>query len=135
MIRAFAFLAIAACGGDLIVEPTTLDFGELDFNQTIPDAGYEATQIQISHGLDRDIPVEIYRLDNDRLSLGAQLTESDPPTVNALAGVLSVITIGVIGYEPGEVDSTVSGSISVYSPDLNDTVDVEWSYIPTRESN
>ena len=135
MIRAFAFLAIAACGGDLIVEPTTLDFGELDFNQTIPDAGYQAPQLPISHGLDRDIPVEIYRLDNDRLSLGAQLTESDPPTVNALAGVLSVITIGVIGYEPGEVDSTVSGSISVYSPDLNDTVDVEWSYIPTRESN
>ena len=122
------------CGGELTVDPTSIEWGDVDFNVATPDPGHDAREITLTNSGSGDLEVVLLDLPTDRLTLGGQLIETDPPRVALGPGDVTVLTLGVSGYEPGETDTTVSGEISFDASRLSDPIPLTWSYVPKREA-
>lgn len=131
----FLLVAMAACGpkGELTVSPADIDWGEVDFQQELPAAGYDAQNIALVNQGEDELVVTVRAFDDERLLLGALLESEEPPTLTPIpAGQTVVVTVGVKGYAEGERDTLVEGSFEFASEDLKDPVTVTWSFTPIR---
>ena len=128
--------ALVACGGaDLSVSPVSLDFGEVDFQQTRPDAGFDPLPVTITNNGKDPVDLVIENFDSTHLLLGAQLVVDDPPTLASLEeGQQAVLTVAVWDYDvaAGERDSLVKGSFDLNASNLKDPLVVSWSFTPIR---
>jgi hypothetical protein len=126
-------LLCAGCGhGDVLVSPTSLDFGEVDFQTDIPEAGYGAIDVSITNVGKKDLDLTIRGFDATRLVIGGFFPET-PYVMDTLpSGAATTISVGVLSYEPGERDTLVEGSFDVTADNLKDPVTVTWSFTPIR---
>lgn len=126
---------LVGCGGGskLVIDPTRLDFGEVDFQQERPQTGYAPFELTIQNPTKHDVDVRIEDFDDTRLFLGAFLASSDPPTLPPIAGgSYAVITVAVWDYADGERDTIVEGRFQIAADKAGDPIDVPWSFKPVR---
>jgi len=122
------------CGAELTVEPGTVDWGTVDFNQPVPDAGHDAREITLTNSGSGSLEVVVLDLEDDRLTLAGQFTTTDPPRLELGKGDVAVLTLGVSGYEPGETGQQITGEVTFAAGRLRDDVILPWSYIPERDA-
>lgn len=128
-------LLLAGCGGSgLSVEPTRLDWGEIDFQAVRPETGYAPLEVTITNTTKGPLDVTIQDLDTTRLFLGAFLQSEDPPTLPSIGeGSYALITLGVWDYQDGERDTIVEGRFRIAAEGAGDPIEVPWSFKPVRE--
>lgn len=128
-----ALLGIGCGSGEIAVRPMSVDFGQVDFNEPRPDTGYDPRSIEIENVGGGSLDVVIRDVDEDRVLVGGQFATAEPRTLQPLdAGSAAVITLGVWGYDLGELDTEVTGSIRLTADGLGEDTIVEWSYTPVR---
>lgn len=134
MVRWFLLAGLVACGGELSVDPENIDWGDVDFNTPAPDQGHSARDLTLHNTGSGELEVVILDFDTDRLALGGQFSELDPPRVTLSPGEVSVLSVGVADYTPGEVDTTIRGAFTLASSRLRDDIEIAWSYVPKRDA-
>jgi hypothetical protein len=135
-MRTLWMLALAGCGGTLVLTPERADLGTVDFNRPRPDAGYAALPIEILNDGGRDVTAILTGIDADRITVEARLQSPEPPTLPTLgSGDTLVLTVGAFDYEAGELDTEVSGAFRLVSDDLSDDVIIPWSFTPIRSAD
>jgi len=122
-------------GGELVVTPNPLAFGEVDFNLPMPDEGYHITEIFLQNDTKNELNITIQQLDDDHLLLGAPLISESPPSLGPLApGSFQTVTLAIWNYsiEGGERDSLVTGTLSLHANELKNPATLDWSFTPVR---
>jgi hypothetical protein len=128
-------LGLGCTPGSVSVSPDPLEFGEIDFNQDKPDAGYNVQEVFFLNNGESDLNLTLTQIDDSRLLLSGQFISERPLTMMSLSpGQHHTITLGVIGYdvEAGERDSLVEGTIFVNDSTLKQSGQINWSYTPVR---
>ncbi len=126
-------LFAAACGcAEIEVEPTTIDWGEVDFAQPRPDDGYDARDVTIRNAGDRTVTITVRGVDEERLLVSGQF-EDGYRLAPLEAGQTAVLRVGVWAYVPGEWDTLVEGSLRITGDPLRDEIPVAWSFTPIRD--
>lgn len=124
-----------ACGGGAApfeVSPGSLAFGEVDFQASLPESGYNALNLTIENTGSRPIDVAFPAFPEDRLRVSALFASESPPTLATLEpGDQQTVVIGVIAYELGERDTLVETSLAVSARDARVSVPV--TYTPVRD--
>jgi hypothetical protein len=129
---------LSACGGGsgnvATATPSQLDWGEIDFQQDMPDEGYDAVDFTVSNDGKADLDIVLRGFDTTRLRLGAPLlVRADPPTLPTLSpGQSMVMRLGVYAYADGDRDTLVSGSFELEAAGIKDPTSVPWSFTPIR---
>jgi hypothetical protein len=127
---------LAGCGSDpLIVTPTFVDFGEVDFQQARPDTGYNQQTINLQNSGKRDLDLQVAGIDETRVFVGAFWLSEDEHTLPTIqGGSYTDLTLSVWDYdhEAGELTTTITGSIQVEGKALSDPIEIDWSYVPVR---
>ena len=129
----FCALSVAGCAPTAIeVTPTSLDFGEVDFQQEVPAGGFNPQAVTITNTGETVVAPSVTGFDDTRLVLDGLFESTDPPTVFPLdPGASVTVQVAVVGYDLGERDTTVNGQFRV-SADGAEAVDVQWSFVPVR---
>ena len=110
-----------------------LEWASIDFHQELPDSGYDPLPITITNVSNNDIVITIRNLDEERLKLTGFLDLSSPPTLPPMSPSSSAsISLGVISYVPGELESTIEGAFTIDPGDGLESIDIPWSYTPIR---
>ena len=134
---ALCVLLLPACRGprgSLQVEPLSIDFGEVDFQQEMPDGGYDPRVITLSNRGEQDLDVWLPGYDQERLCLeGFTAAEGviELPTLSP--GSPYLLTLSVCGYLSGERDLEVEGALRFLNDGEEPAVDLEYRFIPVRE--
>ena len=126
-------LCLAACAGEapLQITPTTLDFGDVDFQPATPSEGYAAQTLSFENTTGRRLTVSFPDFPSDRLTLTALFSEPQPPTLSPLdPGESQAVVIGVSSYELGERDTLVQTRVLLRTSRGDQVVPV--SYTPIR---
>ena len=130
------FLCCLACStGSVSLSPNPLEFGEIDFNQALPDAGYNAQEIFLRNDGEEDLDLVITGVDDTRVLLSGQFVTQKPLTLMTIGPEqFHTLTLGVVGYdvEGGERDTLVEGSFIVDAPNLKEPARFNWSFTPVR---
>lgn len=127
-----ASLCLIACGSaELAVSPSSLDWGEVDFQEERPGDGYAPFDVVLRNDGSRPLDLSVRSFDSDRLLLSARF-EEEPRLPRLEPGQQHVITVGVWAYLPGEWDTLVEGEFRVTGDQLRDPVIVPWSFTPVR---
>lgn len=134
MTRLWPLVLLVACGGELTVEPVELDWGTVDFNAPLPDSGHEPLDLLLINSGSGSLTVVVTDFDDDRLTITGQLDDDDPITVVLDPDETSALNVGVSGYEAGELDQEVTGTLTLAAKRLSDDIIVPWSYTPQREA-
>lgn len=126
-------VSLGGCAPTAIeVNPTSLDFGEVDFQQDVPAGGFNPQAVTITNTGETVVAPSVTGFDDTRLVLNGLFESTDPPTVFPLdPGASVTVQVAVVGYELGERDTTVNGQFRV-SADGAESVDVQWSFVPVR---
>ena len=129
-----AFL-LFACGaaGELSVFPSSLDFGEVDFQLEMPEEGYGALTVALKNVGETDLDISVSHVDFDRLCL--QGFTAEPIDLGTLRPNQSYsIKVGVCDYsrETGERDNLVSDYISIDHNGANSPSSIQWSFTPVE---
>lgn len=128
---------LGACGGpggDLRPDPPSLDFGPVDFMQVMPSNGYLATEVTLHNEGEGPLSIQIPNFDQTHLCMEGWDGHEGPielPTLDPDAWYLLVV--GVCGYETGERDSEVRGSIQLVNDGQDPLVTLPWSFTPIRD--
>lgn len=126
-------IGLTGCGAELTVLPESIEWGEIDFNVPTPDPGHDAREVTLTNIGSGTLEVVITELDDDRLTVGGQFVETDPPRLVLEPEQWSILTLGVSGYTPGETGTTVRGEVVFAAGRLRDDIVVPWSYVPVRD--
>ncbi len=134
-MRLIPLLLLVACGGDpLVVTPTNIQWGEVDFQEDMPVDGYDAQQVILQNTGNKELQFRVTGFDESHLQLGAIWQDAGSYTLLPTAGGSSnVLSVGVIDYELGELTTEVSGSFSITADGLRDPVVVSWAFTPVRK--
>lgn len=131
-----AALLVVGCGnkGSLEADPAEIAWGEIDFQQEMPEGGYTVQTVSLISAGEDAVEPTIVAFDFDHLCLEG--FEDVPATIPALEpGDVYVLNIGVCGYDPaaGERDSVVSGEIGIEHTGGDSPLVIPWSFTPTEE--
>lgn len=128
---------LAACGtsgGDLRVEPAFLDFGEVDFQDALPEGGYGRREVALTNEGSAPVQVTIPGFDGERLCVTGLDPAEAPLALPAIEpGSRYLLYVGVCGYLPGERDTRVDGSIMLVNDGVDPVVTVDYAFTPTRD--
>jgi hypothetical protein len=123
-------LLIACTPPEVTPFPSSLDFGEVDFQETMPDDGYHAMELEITNTGDKDVSLEVIAFDFEHLCLQGYTTV--PATLSSLSqNSKFTLLISVCDYivEAGERDNLLSGNIEIdYGADTS--LQIPWSFTP-----
>lgn len=135
-LRCIGLVTVAACStAELTISPNLVEFGEIDFNQDKPEAGYNVQEVFLQNTGEDDLELVIFGVDDTRVQLSGQFSTDNPITLMAIGpGQYHTLTLGVIGYdvEAGERDTLVEGRISVDATNLKEPQVLTWSFTPIR---
>lgn len=134
-LAGLSVLMTTACSGaDLVVSPTTFDFGEVNVQEDRPAEGYSARDLVLNNRGGRDLDIRFVGLDSEHLFIAAPIFVADsPPTLPTLmAGDQTIVTVAPWDYELGELTTQISGSFEIDAQGM-DPVTITWSFTPVRE--
>ncbi|TNE86519.1 MAG: hypothetical protein EP330_22535 [Deltaproteobacteria bacterium] len=133
MTRWLPLLLVGCGGGDpLAIRPEVLDFGEVDFQQELPSAGYDVIELSLENTGGRALEIAFPAFPEARLRLSALFASDGPPTLAPLEpGETQIVQIGVWAYELGERDTEVETEVTVTAG--GDTWRIPASYVPIRQ--
>ena len=122
-------LAVGCGGAELAASPTSLQWGEVDFQLDRPAEGYDARAIAIRNDGKRALVPEVTAFDDFHLVLGAPLLGESLD-----GGQQMIITVGVGDYDiaGGERDTEVAGTFRIDADGLDEAVVVDWAFVPVR---
>ena len=126
---------LACTTGSVSLSPNPLEFGEIDFNQNLPEAGYNVQEVFLRNDGDEDLDLVISGVDETRVLLSGQFLTQKPLTLMTIAPEqFHTLTLGIIGYdvEGGERDTLVEGYIIVDATNLKEPARLNWSFTPVR---
>ena len=132
---AFLFFACGA-SGELSVFPSTLNFGEVDFQSEMPEEGYGALTVALKNVGEVDIEITVDHVDFDHLCL--QGFDETPIDLGRLTPDQTyTLKVGVCDYsrEEGERDTLISDYISIEHNGANSPTSIEWSFTPVEIIN
>jgi len=129
-----ALMTLMGCSrGDLIATPSSIDFGEIDFQQDKPTSGYNPLEVTLSNEGSKALDIQVNGIDSERMLLGAQLEIDDPPILRTVeSGQQTISPLSIWGYNDGERNTEVTGSFSMNADGLKDSLKLDWSYTPVR---
>lgn len=130
------FLALAACAGSrglLEPDPPSLDFGEVDFQQEMPEGGYGLVEVQVWNHGKAQVEPQIPGFDRSRLCMNGW-TDAGAIDLGPLPPESYILLqVGVCGYQPGDRDTLVEGDIQIVSDASDPLVLLPWSFTPIRD--
>jgi hypothetical protein len=131
---------LAACAPDegvLVLEPATIEWGEIDFQDTPPLYGFDQRQVDLVNEGSVDLEIRVLGYDRERLCLEGYEQEDgsfDLPTLSP--GSRAVLLVGVCGYLTGdtwsEIGSEVRGRIQLMNDGADPVEMLEYSFTPVR---
>ncbi len=132
------FLLFACAEGDLAIEPVSLDWGEIDFQDDgcrdcLCEAGCAPMDLVLTNAGEADLEVSLPAgMDADHLCpIGHD--PSGPIELGVLESDASfILRIAVCGYLPGERDTEVSGTVDIENDGVDTVIQVPWSFTPIR---
>jgi hypothetical protein len=126
-------IGLVGCGSEpLIVTPQFVDFGEVDFQQPRPETGYNEQTINLQNSGKRPLELRVTGVDEDRVFVGAFWLDEAQRALQPIGeGSYTDITLSVWDYEPGELTTTITGSIQIEG-DVRDPIVIDWQYVPVR---
>ena len=126
----FAVLLIACTTPEVTPFPSKLEFGEVDFQQPMPDEGYHAAELEITNTGDKEVSLEVIGFDFEHLCLEGYT--SVPATLSSLSESSKfTLLVSVCDYieEAGERDDLLTGDI-VIDYGGEETLQIPWSFTP-----
>ena len=132
-----SLLLLSACsGGEITLEPPRLAWGEVDFQEDLPEEGFLPQEVQLRNTGSRPLDIRLGEVDEVHLKVGAFFATENPPTLPTLdPGSTHVVTVAVWGYdmEGGERDTEVTGTLRFLADGLSEPAALEWSFTPVRD--
>lgn len=128
-------LLIACSSGEISLSPSSLDFGEVDFNAEPLDCdgeegGCSPTTVTVRNEGEDTLTVTGSGWDTDYLCIEG--FESDSLDLGALpAGSAFDLVIAVCGKDPG-YGSEITGSLR-FTPSSGEALTLPWSFTPVRD--
>ena len=125
-------LLLFACQNnlDLTAFPSKLDFGEVDFHQSMPDGGFSPLELSLTNTGERDVDLTVVTFDFEHLCLEGYT--SVPNSLGSLSPASNfILMVSVCDYieEAGERDDLLEGFIDIdYGADS--PLSVQWSFTP-----
>ena len=125
-------LLFFACTGSLEITPfpSKLDFGEINFHETMPSDGYSAMEVDLTNTGEKEASLEVLAFDFEHLCL--QGYTNAPASLSTLSPDSKfTLLVSVCDYieEAGERDDLLSGSIEIdYGGDS--LLSIPWSFTP-----
>ena len=115
---------------DLTAFPSSLNFGEVDFHQPMPDGGFSPLELSLTNTGEKDIDLTVVNFDFERLCLEGYT--NTPASLSSLSPSSNfILLVSVCGYieEAGERDDLLEGSIDIdYGAD--ELLSIQWSFTP-----
>ena len=128
-----ALVLLACASGSLEITPNPVVWGEVDFHAgedcEPEDGGCDPLDVVLRNAGDGDLELaSTAGFDGDHVCVDGHAADTalDLGTLPPAASV--ILTMSVCGYEPGERDSEVTGSITF---DGGESLD--WSFTPIRD--
>lgn len=130
MILTSFLLACSPEMGNIKVAPTNIEWGDIDFVESVPPDGYMAVALSITNTDRPPVTIEIEGLDTNHLVLGAVFDDGVNPIFTLETLEQAVLTIGVGNYDDGERDTLIEGSFKLTSEQLLTPTTITWSFTP-----
>jgi len=131
-------LMLMGCGstdGQLVADPDTIPWGEIDFQEDKPEGGYNAQTITLTNtGTEDTVNATVVAFDFDHLCLdGFSSIPIEIPELNP--GSSYVLTVGVCDYnrETGERDDVITGEIGIEHDGTNSPTVISWQFVPIED--
>ena len=84
-LRCIGLVTVAACStAELTISPNLVEFGEIDFNQDKPEAGYNVQEVFLQNTGEDDLELVIFGVDDTRVQLSGQFSTDNPITLMAI---------------------------------------------------
>lgn len=131
-------LLAAACARDeavLVVDPPSIDWGEVDFQQPMPMEGYDQRAVDLINDGAKDLTVRIPGFDRLHLCLEGFEDQEGVIELPALSpGSRYVLLLAVCGYdmEAGELETSFQGRVQLVNDGADPVEMLEYSFIPVR---
>lgn len=129
---------IAACGGpkgEIELAPKRLDFGEVDFQDEMPEGGYLRTEVVLTSAGEADVTATLAKIDLVHLCLEGFNEGMIPAELPVLAPDQDYsLFFSVCAYveEDGERDTLVSGDVVIETDGDPERILLPWSFTPVR---
>ena len=121
---------IACGGGELTAFPSQIQWGDVDFQSSMPEDGYDARDITLTNTGTSNIELSLESYDDVHICLKG-LDEPQPLGMLEPEQTYSLL-IGACGYQPdqGERDNEQTGTITITHSGANSPVEINWSFTP-----
>ena len=129
----FSLLIIACASPEITAFPSSIDFGVVNFRETLPTEGYAAQDLQLKNTGTVETTVSLIVADDQRLCFDG--IEAIPSQLSVLEPEATfTLRVGVCDYieENAERDSELNGLLS-FETDGEPGPEVPWSFIPVLE--
>jgi hypothetical protein len=132
------FTLLSACTpeeGVLVVDPPSVEWGEIDFQQPMPLEGYDQREVSLLNDGVRDLAIRIPGYDRVHLCLEGFEDQDGVIELPALTpGSRYILLPAVCGYdvEAGEIGTTFTGRIQLVNDGADPVEMLEYSFTPVR---
>ena len=139
-------ISLIGCASDIELKafPSSISWGEIDFGEALPEAGYAPQTIDLNNTSEQEISdISISKLDLNinhdcpgnqtckRLCLqGFDGTSADLGSLAADTSYSFVVSVCDYIEETGERDEEITGQIEILHSGSNSPLTVNWSFTP-----
>lgn len=128
-------LLVGCAGGDpgsLVATPADIAWGDVDFQEEMPDVGYQETEIVLRNDAEEQVLVDVVAFDFDHLcSPGLPSAPFEVGTLTPGQQLSFFVAVCDYSREGGERDSELSGTV-VFESDIGGRAEVAWSFTPVE---
>ena len=117
-------------GGELTAFPSQIQWGDVDFQSSMPEDGYDARDITLTNTGTSNIELSLESYDDVHICLKGL---DGPQSLGMLEPEQTYsLLVGACGYQPdqGERDNEQTGVVSITHSGSNSPVDILWSFTP-----
>ncbi len=140
-MRSIPLLAVllCACAGDegvLVLDPPSIDWGEVNFQEVMPMEGYDQREVDITNEGVRDLEIRIPSYDRVHLCMeGFEDQEGIIQLPSLSPESRYVLKLSVCSYdmEAGEIGTTFEGRIQLINDGADPVEMIEYSFTPVRD--
>lgn len=127
--------SVIGCGGalELDMSPSSLDLGTIDFDEEMPEEGFNPQPVTVRNVSDVDTVLSVIDDDPDRLCVQGFPEPQVPYELGTLpAGASYTLQVAACGYLPGERDSSVVTGLTLGADGAAAPLDLSVTFVPTR---